>query len=97
MPKLLFHPDIAHEVKASYDWYQEQAQGLGDDFLNELEAAYETIETMPHTWPKFQQHFRRFLLNKFPFSIIYHLTPNTIYVVAIMHHSRKPYYWKNRF
>jgi len=96
MPKVLFHPDIQHEVKASYAWYQQQAEGLGDDFLVELEAAYDAIIELPHTWPKFQRRFRRFLLNKFPFSIVYRLEHDTIYVVAIMHHSRKPYYWQNR-
>ena len=43
MPKLQFHPDIASEVKASYNWYQAQADGLGDDFIAELESAYDTI------------------------------------------------------
>jgi len=28
-----FHPDIELEVQASYEWYQKQAVGLGDDFL----------------------------------------------------------------
>ena len=45
MLKLLFHPDIASEVKASYDWYQEQADGLGDDYITEIESAYEAIGT----------------------------------------------------
>ena len=71
MPKLQFHPDIASEVKASYNWYQEQATGLGDDFIAELESAYETIAELPQTWPKFQKGFRRYLLARFPFSVIY--------------------------
>ena len=43
MPELRFHPEIASEVKASYLWYQEQANGLGDDFLDELESSYQAI------------------------------------------------------
>ena len=74
MPKIIFHPDIEHEVKFSYTWYQKQAEGLGEDFLTELETGYETIMELPNTWPKFQQGFRRFLLSKFPFSIIYRLS-----------------------
>ena len=71
MPELIFHPNVAIEVKASYQWYQEQANGLGQDFIHELESAYEAIEELPETWPKFQGGFRRFLLSKFPFSVIY--------------------------
>ena len=94
--RLIFHPEVKEEVKASYDWYQEQAEGLGDDFLNELEASYDAICELPTTWPKFKKGFRRFLLSKFPFSVIYQVSENTVYVVAIMHNSRKPGYWRNR-
>ena len=47
MPKLIFHPDVNNEIKASYEWYQNQVEGLGDDFLAELESAYEAIEELP--------------------------------------------------
>ena len=39
MPEIIFHPDVAIEVKTSYEWYQNQAEGLGDDLLSELESA----------------------------------------------------------
>lgn len=96
MPKIIFHPDITDEIKASYDWYESQAEGLGDDLLTELESAYKAIGELPDTWPKFQKRFRRFLLSKFPFSVIYGLSNETIYVVAVMHNSRKPGYWLYR-
>ena len=96
MFKLLFHPDVYFEIKNSYDWYQTQADGLGKDFVNELESAYQGIIDFPHTWPLFQNNFRRFLLSKFPFSIIYKENMNIIYIVAVMHNSRKPGYWIKR-
>ena len=96
MPDIVFHPDVAFEVKASYEWYEEQAVGLGEDYLSELESAYEAIVEFPDTWPKFQRNFRRFLLGKFPFSVIYRSTGNSIYVVAVMHNHRKPGYWLSR-
>jgi len=67
MPEILFHPDIEHEVKASYKWYEAQASGLGEDFLTELEMAYQTLIELPDSWPKFHKEFRRFLFSKFPF------------------------------
>ena len=96
MLKLTFHPDVFCEIKASYSWYQEKAEGLGKDFMNELELAYQAIIDFPQTWPKFQKGFRRFLLSRFPFSVIYRKNGNLIYVVAIMHNSRNPGYWLNR-
>jgi plasmid stabilization system protein ParE len=96
MPKIVFHPEIASEIKASYNWYQKQAAGLGDDFIAELESAYDVITELPETWPKFQKGFRRFLLTRFPYSIVYKYTNESIYVVAVMHNSRKPGYWLSR-
>ena len=96
MPGIIFHPDVALEVKSSYDWYEKQAQGLGEDYLSELESAYETIVELPNTWPKFHRDFRRFLLGKFPFSVIYRSSGNSIYVLAVMHNHRKPGYWQSR-
>ncbi len=61
MPELIFHPDVSSEIKASYNWYQEKAIGLGEDYMNELESAYQAIVEFPKTWPKFQKGFRKFL------------------------------------
>ena len=96
MPAVIFHPDVVFEVKASYDWYQSQASGLGDDLMRELETACQTISELPDTWPRFNKNYRRFLLSKFPYPVIYRNDTDTIFVVAVMHNSRKPGYWKNR-
>lgn len=95
MAGLKFHPAIATEVKASYSWYQEQAHGLGDDYFDELEAAFQTIVELPDTWPLFQKGFRRYLLARFPFSVN-RKNDDVIYVVAVMHNSRRPGYWLSR-
>ena len=47
MLNIIFHPDIAYEVKSSYDWYQRQTKGLGEDFLSELESSYQAIRELP--------------------------------------------------
>jgi toxin ParE1/3/4 len=96
MPEIIFHPETEFEVRAAYQWYEAQVPGLGDNFLTELESAYQTIIELPSTWPKFHNSFRRFLLSKFPFSVIYRFEDEIIYVVAIMHNSRKPAYWLKR-
>lgn len=96
MREMIFHPAVEDDVDASYVWYEGKVVGLGDDFLNELEAAYQTIIELPTTWPKFHDQFRRFVLGKFPFSIIYGCENETVYVVAVMHNSRKPGSWVKR-
>ncbi|MCZ6674550.1 MAG: type II toxin-antitoxin system RelE/ParE family toxin [Verrucomicrobia bacterium] len=43
-----------------------------------------------------QGAFRRHLLARFPYGIIYRIDDDVIYVVAVMHLKRNPGYWKNR-
>ncbi len=96
MAELLFHPDVSAEVKAAYHWYQQQAEGLGDDFVVELESVYQKVIDNPQRPKVFQKGFRRSSLFRFPFSVIYRESEDCIYVVAVMHKRRKPGYWLSR-
>jgi hypothetical protein len=40
--------------------------------------------------------FRRYLLQRFPYGLIYAVEGQTIFVVAVMHLKRKPGYWVSR-
>jgi toxin ParE1/3/4 len=35
-----FHPDVTKEIKSSFKWYQNQTDGLGLDYLSELECSF---------------------------------------------------------
>ncbi len=91
--EISFHPDVAEDIKVAYLWYEKQLQGLGDRFIVELEDGYSSIFDFPNLWANFQYGFKRYILNKFPFSIIYKISNNQIIVVSVMHNSRKPNYW----
>lgn len=96
MTNVYFHPEVARDIHESVVWYESQAEGLGGDFINELESAYEAIAKLPGVWPQFGKGFRRYILTRFPFAVIYRQSKEKIYVVAVMHQSRKPDYWLNR-
>ncbi len=52
---------------------------------------------MPESCPVVHEDIRRFFIHHFPFGIYYSIEKdNTILIIAIMHMSRKPDYWKNR-
>lgn len=93
MPEIKFHPDVSQEVRTAYPWDEEQAQGVSDDFLIELEYSFRLIRETPNTWPAFSARTRRFLLNKFPFSVIYTPSTEVISVLAVIHNRKRPGYW----
>ncbi len=96
MPRLLFHPDVQKEIVESFMWYETQAYGLGQDLIVELEQSYQAILELPEIWPIFKKGVRRYLLARFPFAVLYRQVDDTIYVLAVMHQSRKPNYWMDR-
>jgi hypothetical protein len=40
--------------------------------------------------------FRRSLVRRFPFAVIYRAKDETVYVVAVAHQRRRPNYWRSR-
>jgi len=40
--------------------------------------------------------FRRSLVNRFPFGILYSVQNDQIYILAVMHLHKEPGYWKKR-
>jgi plasmid stabilization system protein ParE len=96
MSQIFFHPEVKDEVTFSYHWYESKADGIGEDFLTELETSYQAIMEFPEIWPNYKKGFRRYFLSRFPYAIVYKKTDSVIYVVAIMHHRKKPNYWVKR-
>ena len=96
MLRLIFHPDIQNEIKENYQWYKSKSHELAEDFITELESALRIIKEIPDTWPVISLNFRRYLLHRFPFGVIYQVKKDAIFIVAVMHLSRKPDYWMKR-
>jgi len=84
------------ELDESFDYYEEQIEGLGHDFLKEILAAIKRIKTNPNAWSRLSKKTHRCLTNRFPFGVIYQIRDDEILIVAIAHLHRKPWYWMNR-
>ena len=85
------------DILQAYIWYENQQSELGKAFLDELEQAKNQILTNPQAYPvRFKNIVRGYVLNSFPFLLLYILEPNSVNVVAVFHTKRKPEHWKNR-
>ena len=90
------HPLAADEAEGARAWYLARNPTVADAFLLELDAAIASIAEGPRRWPRIHGRFRRYLLHKFPFSVVYLERPDFIEVIAVAHHRRKPGYWSQR-
>ena len=91
-----FHPLAEAEYLESVAYYEGCRKGLGLRFVEAFEATILRIQNSPTIWRYFDDEIRRCLLEKFPFGVLYTIERDHILVVAVMHHSRKPGYWKKR-
>lgn len=94
--KIVFHPAATEDAKAAYGWYKERNDLVAKAFVDEIDRAISIIDEKPGLWPEYVISTRRYLLRKFPFSVVYRVKNKTIEVIAVAHGRRKPFYWKKR-
>jgi plasmid stabilization system protein ParE len=89
-------PEAEQDLADAAAWYEEQRQGLGHEFLDEVLAMVLSISEAPLMYPDIYRNTRRAVIHRFPFSIYFRVENATVVVVAIMHGSRNPRRWKSR-
>jgi len=84
------------EVDDAVAWYNNQADGLGLDFLDELDRSLRRALEYPLACPEIVSGLRRCLFARFPFGLIYGMENDSIVIVAVAHLHREPRYWADR-
>ena len=94
--KIRFLSLADQEVDDGVRWYEEQAQGLSRDFLDELDRVVRLVKRYPYAGTQVEPEIRRFLFTRFPYSLIYGIDEKTIVVIAVANQHREPNYWADR-
>ena len=94
--KFLFHPEAERELNQAVDYYNNCQPSIGWDFSREVYITIQNILAYPEAWTPLSKNTRRCLVNRFPFGVIYQITKNDIFIIAIMQLNRKPDYWQKR-
>ncbi|MBX9927149.1 MAG: type II toxin-antitoxin system RelE/ParE family toxin [Hyphomicrobiaceae bacterium] len=98
---VIFTAASRHEADLAADHYQAMGGGLDPDnlgsrFQADLEGAVARIVQFPHAHPPLRGGFRRSLLTRFPYHIIYRVEDDAIRIYAVAHLKRRPGYWRRR-
>lgn len=96
MTTVYFHPHAADEMNCAALWYENQQKGLGKRFLASIQDCIQRIGVNPAICPEVCPHFRRGLVQRFPFAVVYKVVEDDIQIYAVMHLHREPEYWKDR-
>ena len=98
LPRFEFHPAAAEEFFAALRFYREAESGkVASDFDAELRRCIELVLHSPEIAPRFGgRGARGKLLRRFPYTLVYAVQQDRIYVLAVAHQNRRPGYWTNR-
>jgi len=91
-----FHPAALEEYREATQWYAEREQRVALQFVASVEDVIARIVEAPRRWRLVDEDVRRCLTRVFPFGILYTIEDDFLLIVAIMHFSREPDYWKSR-
>jgi toxin ParE1/3/4 len=94
--KYVFHPEALTEYAEAVQYYAEQRVEVSQAFINAVEDAVYRIRESPTRWGVVDEDVQRCLTRKFPYGILYTIEQDYILILAVMHCSREPGYWKNR-
>ena len=94
--RVVIRPEAEDDLKVAFAWYEDRRQGLGYDFLLQVDAGLRFIERNPKIFPSEYKGTRKYLVKRFPYKIIYLIEDATTVVLAIMHGKRNPKSTKER-
>ncbi|MBV8782541.1 MAG: type II toxin-antitoxin system RelE/ParE family toxin [Phycisphaerae bacterium] len=94
--KFEFHPEALKEFESAAQFYTQRQTDLGLRFIESVEAALNELCESPYRWPFLEQDVRRYLVHVFPYAVLYSIDSDRVLILAIMHCSRRPSYWRHR-
>ena len=94
--KVSFHPAARRELRKYQKWYLDRSETAAAGYEREIDHAIMRISEAPERYAVTVRGRRRFVLLKYPFDVIYRVSPDEVEIMAIAHHSRRPNYWLYR-
>jgi plasmid stabilization system protein ParE len=94
--RLVAEPRADLDVAATFDWYEKEQAGLGQEFLDEIRASYDRIADGPFAYQYLRSGIRRALVRRFPYAMYFAVEGDVVVVLAVLHVSRDPAEWQRR-
>ena len=94
--RLILAPEVEQDVGQAYAWYETQRAGLGEEYLNCVDACIQGLQRSPEIHAKVHNDYRRAMVRRFPYVIFYEYEKDTVIIYCVFHASRDPDKWKKR-
>ena len=94
--RVVFDLEAQREVGAAKRYYNQQREGLGEEFLDSVRDGLRRVRDQPESCPIEHLDIRRLVLRRFPYKLLYTVQADHVFVVAVAHQHRNPGYWTDR-
>jgi mRNA-degrading endonuclease RelE of RelBE toxin-antitoxin system len=94
--QVVFASGVLKEVKDAQTHYESKVPGLGQAFVAIVHTSIQEIKRCPHRSRLLDQNYRRYIIERFSYGIIYRIETDIIHILAVAHFKRRPDYWKLR-
>lgn len=81
------------EIEDARDYYNLQRENLGENFKSDIKIAINRIANFPNLYPIAADNIRKCTLHRFPYNIFYATFKDTVLILSVANHHRKPHYW----
>jgi toxin ParE1/3/4 len=88
--RLIIQDQAILEIKDVFEWYEEQKEGLGYEFIDEIEDCYNNLSKYPERYSYINHRYRRIKTNRFPYILIYEIDDSNIIIIRVRHLKQKP-------
>jgi plasmid stabilization system protein ParE len=96
MIPVVFHEEALREMIGAAKWYNHQQEGVGKEFLEEIDSVLNRISATPDAFGFFRGNVQYLRLHRFPYAVLYYKKSDNIFIIAVMHLHRNPDYWLDR-
>lgn len=96
--QIIVRPLAVEDVMEAAAWYERQAEGLGEELIDEMLGAIHRAAANPELFRILRRdgEIRRVLTERFPYRIFFSIVADTLHVHAILHGAQHDRRWQNR-
>ena len=88
-------PEALDEITQTVQWYSQRSKVAADTFRAIVFDSIDTISHSPLSWAKVSEDgVRKFVLPRYPYSLLFKVRTDTVEILTIAHHRRQPNYWR---
>ena len=87
---IAIQPEALADLDEAFFWYEGSRHGLGGEFLHEFDNVLKRIEANPELVAPFFMNFRRRTMQRFPYSVAYHVGRKHVFIIGVFHLRRRP-------